>query len=381
LTFTRITIQLNIDINDPAINLIKMKKLFLFFTFLVTITFFLLAQSYGGENLREVKVPTTLSPGLLYLLELVNLDKKDHFESERVADILNFVKAPKNRATLYYADKKTGSPSAYYEFDVHRSLEYTLKYAFNPEIPGFVMTPSSTRLSHWLEIEKTSQTIPKLWNLLDTLNEPLIVKGKEFIENTPDISSGAYYSYINNRVVILFKYHKRNVMISISKQDDISSVGKKGYVLGSDDDWDYFYSGEPGVTITGLGWVRSYMYDAYGITVYYELNSKTPLLRCGVFRWVRAGWSIFNYVKRHHIYKGLQRFAKSFKYIMEYPYLPSADNMSAAFSKIKSLTEEDLRYKIDIYRKILSKRYSKSHQLSPKWLSGNWRGNIIYCND
>ena len=65
----------------------KMKKLFLLFIFLVTIIFSLPAQSYGGESLREVKIPAALSPGLIYLLELIDPDKGEYFEPERVADI------------------------------------------------------------------------------------------------------------------------------------------------------------------------------------------------------------------------------------------------------------------------------------------------------
>ena len=44
-----------------------------------------------------------------------------------------------------------------------------------------------------------------------------------------------------------------NVIITVSAQTDVSSVGKKGYVLGADEDWDYFYSGKKGLTIPALG--------------------------------------------------------------------------------------------------------------------------------
>ena len=121
--------------------------------------------------------------------------------------------------------------------------------------------------------------------------------------------SGAYYKYDMYRTLVLFTYEKRKVLISISKQKDVSQVGNKGYILGSDDNWDYFYSGKPGLTIPGLGWVRSYMYDSYGINVYYQIDENNPVVRCATLRWIKAGWAKINVVKSHHIHAGLKRFA------------------------------------------------------------------------
>jgi hypothetical protein len=154
------------------------------------------------------------------------------------------------------------------------------------------------------------------------------------------------------------------VQSTLSKQTDRSDVGKKGYVLGSDDNWDYFYSGNPGLTIPGLGWVSSYMYDSYGISIYYELDPAAPLQRCGIFRWVRAGWSGINAVKKHHIHDGIKRFAKSFKQIMEYPDLPGTNQFSGVYSKITSLPEIELRDRIKLYLSILQNRYGSDYRPS-----------------
>ena len=144
-------------------------------------------------------------------------------------------------------------------------------------------------------------------------------------------------------------------------------MGKKGIVLGSDKDWDYFYSGEPGVNITGLGWIKSYMYEYSGISIYYELDSDAPLVRCGIVRWLRAGWSKINLIKNSHIYKGLGRFAGTFKKIMEYPNLPEAETIARTSQWIKGLSEVALREKTKLYWKILEKRYGKDYQYPKKW--------------
>ena len=324
------------------------------------------ATACGEDRLAETKIPASLSPDLVHLLNLADPHHQGSFDPVKIKNLLDYIEKPKDTNALYVADQ-FGSPSAYHEFDLHRNFEHFLKYAFNPDVPGYLITPSSIRLSHWKQVQGSGDQLPVLWDVIDTLDEPIILKGLEFAENTPDIVSGAYYSYHLYRTLIVFKFKNRKVIISISKQKDRSDVGKKGYVLGSDDNWDYFYSGKPGLAVAGLGWVRSYMYDSSGINIYYEIDPYAPLLRCGTFKWLRAGWSQINAVKNHHIHDGMKRFAKSFKEIMEYPSLPHINAFSAAFSKIKGMPENELTERIKIYLNILENRYGHDYRPPRAW--------------
>jgi hypothetical protein len=321
----------------------------------------------GAEPLTKIQVLDSLSPGLVHLMDLVDPEKQQSFQPDKIKKLLEFVVTPKDPGALYFADPKLGSPSAYYDFDIRQRFDYMLKYAFNPNVPFHLTTPSSIRLSHWKQVQGLGDQFPVLWKMIDQQEAPILVRGLEFVQNTPDISSGAYYSYHLHRTLILFKVNGRKVIISISKQKGKSDVGKKGYVLGSDDNWDYFYSGKPGLAKPGLGWVRSYMYDSYGINIYYEIDPYAPLLRCASFKWVRAGWSKINVVKKHHIHKGIKRFAKSFKQIMEYPSLPSINAFSDALSKIKALSADELKERIKIYLDILENRYGRDYRPSRAW--------------
>ncbi|MBW2408631.1 MAG: hypothetical protein JRF72_02460 [Deltaproteobacteria bacterium] len=281
--------------------------------FFVTIS----TPAYAGQKLTQSKLPDSLTPGLQLLLALVDPRQQQQFDSAQITEILKFIEISNNPNVLYYADKQTGFPSAYYEFDVRRRLAGILKYAFNPDIPRLVTMPSSNRLSYWQQVENNGHTLPKLWEKTADLKTPIVIRGIEVVENTPDTFSGAYYKYDLYRALVLFRYGHRNVLISISKQKDVSDVGHKGFVLGPDENWDYIYTGKPGLTITGLGWVRSHMYDSYGISVYYELDPGAPMVRCAAFKWVRAGWSRINVVKKSHIYEGILRFSNSYKAILE----------------------------------------------------------------
>ncbi len=336
-------------------------------TLILMVCLFQPLTASAADPLAEIQVPNEISPALMYLLKYASPDHQAPFDPEKIISLLNYIEAPKDTNALYFADPKLGSPSGYYEFDLRQDLERILKYAFNPHVPSFLMTPSSIRFSRWEPLQTDSHRVPVLWNMLDKLDAPLIVKGVQFVENTPDLFSGAYYGYQLDRALILFKHHNRRALISISKQRGPSDVGKKGYVLGSDDNWDYVYSGKPGLTIPGLGWVRSHMYDSYGVNMYYEIDPQAPLLRCAVFKWLRAGWSKINAVKKNHIHNGIKRFANSFKEIMEHPSLPDINAFSEAYLKIKALSDEQLREKIEIYVRLLEKRYGRDYRPPGTW--------------
>ena len=202
--------------------------------------------------------------------------------------------------------------------------------------------PSSARLFQWADPRGNRQESPRLDPYLDKLESPVVLKGMAYLEITPDLTSGAYYGYKSYQVFLLFKHRQHKVLAIITRQADVSSVGKKGYILGEDNDWDYYYSGKTGLTLPALGWVRSYMYDSGGINIYYEIDPGGPRVRCAVFKWLRAGWSKINMVQKKHIYQGLKRFAVPFKEILEYPGLPSVARMADDFSRITGLSDATL---------------------------------------
>jgi len=315
-------------------------------------------ESQADERLEEVKIPQALFVGLHHFLDLANPAKTVAFDPKKVAGVLDFISQPGKDAALYYADSILRSPSAYYEFDIHQHLKKLVAYSFNPDIPDIATVPSSVRLLYWLDEWKNRQSSPRIQRYLDRLDSPVVIRGLQHMEITPDTHSGAYYAYNTHQTVILFKYRQRKILVTISNQVDVSDVGKKGYLMGTDDDWDYFYSGKPGLTIPTLGWVKSYMYSSSGINIYEELDPHAGKVHCAVFKWLRAGWSGVNMVRRTHIYSGLKRFAKPMKEILEYPRLPTVESMAGDFSRIRGFSENTLRSKMKIYADILQNRYN-----------------------
>ena len=334
-------------------------------TFLLAICIFSLiaaGQAQAIEGQAGKQVSGAVNAGLRHFLDLTDPDKKISFDPQAVAAVLDFVETPKTNGTVYYTNTVPNLTSTYHDFDVRKNLKTILNYAFNPDIPAIAVMPSSARLFNWIDSGDGQRRFPRLSRYLGKNGTPVRFNGRQFIEITPDLNSGAYYGYDVQQVLLLFQYRRRDVLVTVSKQVDVSTVGKKGYVLGSDNDWDYLYSGNPGLTLPALGWVKSYMYDSRGINIYYAVEPNSPRVRCAGFKWLRAGWSGINMVQKKHIYRGQKRFGRTFKEIVESPQLPPADKLAGDMARIQGLSREVLRSKMKRYSKILKNRYNSGHR-------------------
>ncbi len=316
------------------------------------------SHAFASDNLAaDTPIPETVNPGLNYLLSLAESDHSKTFDSGMIEKVIQFVQMPKDKTALYVPENRKNIASAYIEFDIQKDLKHVLEVGFNPKIPPVVLSPSSIRLGYWTEVNGKKQPPPDLAAMLTRLDRPVMVTGVEHEEITPDQNTGAYYGYDMNRTLILMKYQGQSVLISMSKQRNISDIGKKGLILGKDSNWDYFYSGQNGLNKPGLGWVSSYMYDSYGIAIFIQKDGAGPFVHCGIFKWLRAGWADINMVQNHHIYKGLQRYTGNVKEILECPCLPEPDQMAEIFTIIKTFSADELRDKVKKYITHLSEKY------------------------
>jgi len=307
----------------------------------------------------EALLPPEVVAGAEHLLSLVGPDNRETFQPERITGLMDFVVRSKKDGMRFSAEPGNGFSSSYNEVDVRTRLVDLLQYAFNPAIPWFATSPSSLRSTAWKQTEKPWTGLPRLWELLDNADAPVVIRGVEAVENTPDIFSGGYYRYDLDRTLILLTSGPRRTVISISKQAGVSDVGRKGFIVGNDEDWTYFYSGEPGLNVTGLGWVKSYMYDSAGISVYTEAGPEQAVVRTGNFKWLRAGWSNINMVQNDHIYQGMVRFARAFREVLESPRLPAVKVFENDCLKIAELSDSAIRDQMKSYRQLLVLRAEK----------------------
>lgn len=283
------------------------------------------------------------SPIPLAAMKLVGFgaDPKADLDDQAIVTLVDYVlgQKPAKEADLPEIRKAAG---AYHEFDTKISFADLLRYAYSSKIPSILTTPASLRYSLWTDLQGESAKLPVSWKLVSPDGKPVIIRGFEREGITPDLTTGVYYEYNLKRTLILLNHKGRQVLITISNQVAVSDVGKKGVVLGSDDDWNYFYSGETGSAKTGLGWIKSYIYDYFSVGVYVESGSKPSMVRSGVFQWIRAGWSGINFVETKHIIKGMKRHANNFKTILESPKLPAPNQIIATHQWFLALSQNDL---------------------------------------
>lgn len=322
------------------------------------IVFFLPHRGIAGEYRQDVR------EGLDHILGLAN--GEGEITPEILGPVLEFVESEKSAERLYHFGERGGAHSAYNEFDVDRDLKTILQYAYNPKIPTNVFRPSTVRMTDWVEIEGGRRDFPRLWERLPFPEKPIIIKGLEYEESTPERATGACYGYTLERALALFNFKGRNVFVSISRQKGTSQVGKKGACLGGDENWDYVYTGEDGITRQGLGWADTHIYNASSISLFYEIDKDKPLVRCGIFKWIEAGWAGLNMVKSKHIQKGIRRFADGFTATLRHPRLPEPDRLEGLFDWVDRMPQESMIEKVNDYLRGVQIRYAGDEVFSKK---------------
>jgi len=330
-------------------------------TFVLTL---IVEKSIASENLTGKEITPTVGGGIDYLIDYMDSEDKSPIDLKKIENIIDFVGSSDKDSSTYSPRKWRRTTPIYQEFGIDTDFSSLLKYTFNPGIPSQVFRPSSLRYSYWKDIDGEKKDLPLLWKHFGNLDKPIVIRGTEHEMITPDTNTGAYYSYDLKRMLILCRHKGRRALISISMQSDPSEVGKKGAVLGHDEDWNYFYSGINGLTKKGLGWASSYVYRSFSISVYYEKEPGKAGLSYGIFKWLRAGWAGMNMVKKEHMIKGIQRFARDFKFVIENPELPSPEVLSRTFSDIQALPIEELRKEAGKYIKKVVKEYGSGDMLS-----------------
>ena len=326
---------------------------------------FLMAGSAAASD-TPADLPLDVTSTLHYLLDLVNNEDGAAYDARHIEPLMTFLLSPKTDGTLYRADDSFDAPSAYYEFTVNTGVQRITDYILDADIPSFFFWPSSLRLSRWTRVDGGDQQFERLRSASNGSKTPFILKGAEHIAITPDQHTGAYYSYDVDKMVILSPYQKGKVMINVYRQQEPSAVGRRGWVLGKDEAWSYLYTPDKGLNIKGLGWADTYMYDSFGVTVYYQADPKKPVVTCGTVSWVKAGWAGINMVKSKHIHRGLVRVADAFTAVLEDPRLPEPAQLAETFSKSKDIPTPTLRAYAKDYLSGLEQRIASSDTLLKK---------------
>lgn len=254
----------------------------------------------------------------------------------------------------YPAKYKKGSGIIWRSRIQNAPLATSLSYLYNPKVPTTVVFPASIRYASWQPGSDILNLANPLWEQFGKHKDaPLVLRGKEKEEITPDDNSGSYYSYLLNRVLILTEFEGKQMLISLSWQNGKSDVGKKAAHIGDYSNWDFVYSGAKGTLKSGIGWAETFIYSSAAITVFYEDAPGGNSTGYALYRWMDAGWSGMNMVKQHHIAAGAERSFAGIKALLESPKRPSVEEIekyvaSLGAMELTALQERFMPYSVKV---------------------------------
>lgn len=317
----------------------------------------LLASSVSIPAMQAV--PKNLYPALEYALTIPA--DREKVEPEKLSALVNFVRSAASGSSMTMENRNEAT-GAFHSFELKGDLGKVARYAYNPDIPGYVVMPSSV-MEQTLTTPETAGELRRLHRALDT-GEAFVARGSERVTITPDAHTGGYYQYTQDVAVAVFPGPSGPVLVSVSVQVEPSEVGHKGCVVGRDADWNYLYSGEKGLNKTGLGWVDSYMYSAHSALVLVS-DTERGVIRAGTFKWLNAGWAGINMVKPAHIVSGIKRFAGDFTLVLEAGGLPSAEELTGLYRSLRADGPEKLRGMIEPHLRALGQSGDSAVKSAP----------------
>jgi len=292
--------------------------------FLLGFLFFAAYPPAPAASLTDI--PRLVSDAAVRLVQCC-ADSKADPDLQAIATLADYVLISKNgrECSLPECNRCSG---VYYEFDTRIAFPRFMEYCYSSLIPSNITRPSSLRYSIWSNPRSDMHEMPSSWGVVPPDGAPVIIRGLQHDSTTPDLTTGVYHEYDLKRTLILFNHKGHEVLVSISALIDASQVGKKGVILGNDNDWTYFYSSEPGTMKAGLGWAKTYIYDYSSVVVYAEPGNSPAMVRTGTFQWLRAGWSGINFVKPDHMMGGMKRYAQNSRMVLESPCLPAPNQLA-----------------------------------------------------
>jgi hypothetical protein len=316
-------------------------------------------QAMAEASAKETSLGKALG-SVDYLFQV--MDQAGDPDPFRIRGLLDFVRGNSGTLSGSELESRNRSTGIYYRFEIDAPLERVLGYLYHPEIPRGMVMPSSIRLG----VRSSIRKILPAWQEMDESTRPMtLIRSEDYEENTPDLTTGGYYGYTSLSMVVMLAHEGERFLLSVSRQKEPSTVGRKGVVIGKDQDWNYFYSSEEGLTRNGLGWVNSTIYDSYSVSVLHQVgDSAGPKTRQDMFIWKRAGWSGLNMVKAHHIDSGCRRYAQGMKSVLESPGLPAPEELASMSRTVNGLSEAELRRSLTPYAQRLEQISAEDPVLS-----------------
>jgi hypothetical protein len=165
------------------------------------------------------------------------------------------------------------------------------------------------------------------------------MRGVVYRRVTPDLTTGAYYRYDMDRLMVLHEPPGRDYFVSVTGQKNPSTVGPQGRDHRPGCGLELFSSGQKGLSKSGLGWVS----PTSTTPVHHDPVRTGPTkaqTRNVTFKRLRAGWAGSTLVQAGNILEGCRRFAQGFKKTSS-PRSSRGGHLSDTYARIKTLPDQN----------------------------------------
>ncbi len=316
-----------------------------------------------GSDIDKAKpnLPKELEAALTELFEAVPAGRAD--PDEHVVNmVLRFVVGTDSSTFLHPASRAHGV-GVFYRDTIRQPLRVIAGYIVDPAVPAEAVYPATVRRGAWLPGGIASAG-PALLKAAWPPAKPLMARGQEREETTPELSSGCYYSYALDRLFILTGMGGRTALMTVSVMPKASGVGLKGAIAGKDADWKYVYTEKKGTNLPMLSWAETYLYGSATLNIFIESAPGSRQTDVYTFKWAKAGWSGMNVVKPSHIMAGVKRYLGGLKTFMESSKRPQAAEIAAWSAELQRCSTDELQHMLSAFAADLEERAAHNEILS-----------------
>ncbi len=264
----------------------------------------------GVANGIEKNLPEKVEIALGDIITSGKIDTKDIASDKNIQIIYDFIVSAASDGNLWKMKPRRKANGAMLIKSYEIPFEKVLGINLDAELPDAAFFYGVLRYSKKINVSpECKKFFTKTSKRLST-NEVLESSYLSTESITPNIQSGAYYTYTNTRTVTRANINGTEMQISISDMIGSSTFSMRGISVGPIKDGVFYYSQKPGMNMPGVTWIKSQMYISSTITVYLEMPDKKTAV--AMFSWQSAGWKGMNIIKSYHIYTVLEDTFKTF---------------------------------------------------------------------
>lgn len=258
----------------------------------------------------EKKLPEKVEIAIDDIITAGKIDTKDIASDKNIQILYEFIVSAADDGNLWKMKPRRKANGAIIIKSYKIPFEKVLNINLDIELPDaaffYGVLRHSKKINLSPECKKFFSKTSKRLNTNEVLESAYL--STESI--TPNIQSGAYYTYTNTRTITRANINGTEMQISISDMIGPSTFSMRGITVGPIEDGVFYYSQKPGMNMPGVTWIKSQMYISSTITIYLEMPDKKTAV--AMFSWQSAGWKGVNIIKSYHIYTVLEDTFKTF---------------------------------------------------------------------